>query len=736
MTDEKILELLKDMSVDEKIGQLVQLTGNFFDGEGLATGPMEDMNLTEEQVGNTGSVLSTVGAAKIRAIQKKSMEMQPHNIPMIFMADIINGLRTVFPVPLAQGCSFNPGLVKEMASVAAKESARAGLHVTFSPMVDLVRDARWGRCMESTGEDVFLNAEMCKAMVEGYQGDGIGSKDKVSACVKHFAGYGAPIAGRDYNTVEVSERSFKEEYMPAYKAGADAGARMFMTSFNTLGRIPSSVNKKLMRDTLRDEWGFDGILISDWCAIKEVIYHGVAEDEKEAAYLALRAGVDIDMMTNVYANHIKAQIESGKIPMEWLDECTLRVLRFKNELGLFENPFKDADEEYDETSDIEPANRIFARKAAPETFVLLKNEDNILPLDKNGTKSIAFVGPYMEEEKICGSWSLFYRQEECVGLKQALSEMNIKAPYTVDRGCNTLAVGEASDGFKGHVESEITEEDVERMTKEAVEHAKASDIVVLAIGEYYNYTGEGGSKTEITIPEHQMKLLRAIYEVNENIVVVNFSGRPLDLREVNEKAKAILQVWYPGTETGHAVMDVLFGDANPSGRLSMSFPYNVGQLPMNYSELHTGRRHTEGDGNRFCSRYLDAPNLPLFAFGYGLDYTTYEYSNLKISSETIAENKPVTVSIDVKNTGTRAGDEVVQMYINDVSASVARPVRELKGFEKIHLNTGETKTVSFEITTDMLKFYDIDMNYVAEPGRFRVFVGGNSDAEMEVGFRL
>ncbi len=735
MTQEKILELLADMSVDEKIGQLVQLTGNFFDGEGLATGPMQDMNLTEEQVGNTGSILSTVGAAKIRAIQEKSMAAQPHHIPMIFMADIINGLRTVFPVPLAQGCSFNPELVEEMASVAAKESARAGLHVTFSPMVDLVRDARWGRCMESTGEDVYLNSKLCEAMVKGYQGEGIGTKDKVSACVKHFAGYGAPIGGRDYNTVEVSERSFLEEYMPAYKAGADAGARMFMTSFNTLGRVPSSANKKLMKDTLRDEWGFDGIVISDWCAIKELIYHGIAEDDDEAAFLAMRASVDIDMMTNVYANHIKNQLESGKISMEWLDECALRVLNFKNELGLFENPFKDADEAYDELSEIPAENRAFARKAAAETFVLLKNEDDILPLSKTD-KSIAFVGPYMEEEKVCGSWSLFYKQEECVGLKAALEEMNIKAPYTVSQGCSTLAIGEGSDGFTGHIESKLTEADVEKMTLEAVKNAKGADVVVLAIGEYFNYTGEGGSKGEIGVPEHQLELLRKVYEVNKNIVVVNFSGRPLDLREVNEKSKAILQVWFPGTETGHAVMDVLFGDMNPSGRLSMSFPYSVGQVPMNYSELHTGRRHTEGDGNRYCSRYLDIPNKPLFAFGYGLDYTTYEYSNLSLNSDTIAEDKPICVSVDVTNTGKRDGKEVVQLYINDVAASVCRPVRELKAFEKIDLKAGETKTVSFEITTDMLKFYDIDMNFVAEPGKFRVYVGGNSDADLKAEFCL
>lgn len=737
MTQQQLSALLADMSMEEKIGQLLQLTGNFFAGEGLATGPMEDMNLTQETVNNTGSVLSTVGAAKIRQIQTEYMKNQPHGIPMIFMADIINGLRTVFPVPLAQGCTFDPDEVEKMAAVAAKESARAGLHVTFSPMVDLVRDARWGRVMESTGEDVYLNGQLARAMVRGYQGAGIGEKDKISACVKHFAGYGAPMAGRDYNTVEVSERSLREEILPGYKEALEEGARMFMTSFNTLGRIPSSANKALCRDILREEWGFDGILISDWAAIKEIIFHGVAEDDEEAAYLALRAGVDIDMMTNVYCNHLKTAIEKGKVPVEWLDEATMRVLEFKNELGLFENPFKDADEAFDEQKEIPAEHRALARKAAADTFVLLKNEGDILPLSKEDTtKSIAFIGPYMEEKKVCGSWSLFYKEEDCVTLGQALSEMKLKVPYTVSRGCNTLGYGKSSDGFTGHIESTVTLEELEVMEKEAIANAKNADVVVMALGEYFNETGEAGSKTEITIPEHQLELFRKIVAVNSNVVVVNFSGRPLDLREVSEKAKAVLQVWFPGTEAGHAVMDVLFGDVAPGGRLSMSFPYSVGQVPVFYSELHTGRRYVEGSNNRFCSRYLDAPNKPLFVFGYGLDYTNYSYNQLTLDKTTFSTGEKLVVSVKVTNTGKRIGTEVVQLYIQDLVASVARPVRELKGFKKITIQPGETKTVTFEITEDMLRFYDASMNYTAEKGKFKVFVGRDSDANLEQEFVL
>lgn len=737
MKEEQIRELLQQMSLEEKIGQMLQLTGNFFSDEGLATGPMQDMNLTEEQVNNTGSILSTVGAAKLRRIQKNYMEKQPHHIPMIFMADVINGFRTVFPIPLAQGCSFNPQLSKEMASISAKESARAGLHVTFSPMVDLVRDARWGRVMESTGEDVYLNAQYSRAMVEGYQGSSIGEKDKISACIKHFAGYGAPVAGREYNQTEISERTLWEDYMPAYKEGIDAGARMVMTSFNTLGRVPCTGNKSLMQDVLRDRWGFDGILISDWAAIQELIYHGVAKDSTEAAFLGVQAGVDIDMVTNTYSNHLKALIEDGTVPMEWVDACVYRILSFKNELGLFENPYKDADEAYDEQQAPDAKHMAFARKALPETFVLLKNE-GILPLPQKANDAvnrIAFIGPYMDDEHVCGSWSLFYNSKENVTLKQALEERKPRISYTVDPGCTILGAGERLGGFSGSVENPISESELAAMMDAAVAHAKEADVVVMALGEHPQMTGEGGARTEITIPEHQIELFNRVVAVNPNVAVVNFSGRPLDLRTINQKAKAILQVWFPGTQAGNAIMDVLFGDANPSGRLSMSFPYNVGQVPVYYSELHTGRIFT-GDGNRFCSRYLDAPNAPLFPFGFGLDYTEYHYDNLRLSSTTLTKDAPIQVSVEVTNVGSRDGVEVVQLYVQDLVGSVARPLRQLKGFEKLAIRAGETRTVTFTIAEEMLRFYDIDMNYVAEPGEFKVFVGRDSRASLVGTFLL
>ena len=735
MTDKQLRELLNDMSLEEKIGQLVQLTGDFFVGEGLATGPMEAMNINEKQVQSLGSILSTVGAKKLKDIQDNYMAKQPHNIPLIFMADVINGYRTVFPIPLAQGCTFNPELVEEMASISAKEAAKAGVHVTFSPMVDLVRDARWGRVMESTGEDVYLNAKMSEAMVKGYQGDDISDKDKVSACIKHFAAYGAPVAGRDYNQVELSDRTLKEEYLPAYKAGVDAGARMVMTSFNTLGKLPCTGNEKLMRGTLRGEWGFDGVLISDWAAVKELVYHSVAENDKEAAYLALKAGVDIDMATNVYINNLKELIEEGRVSMELLDECTYRVLSLKNELGLFENPYKGADEEYDGRAEVDTAHMEFARKTAPESFVLLKN-DGMLPLPSKATeecKSIAFIGPYMEEQCVCGSWTIFNKNEDNITLSKALKELNPAIDYCIERGCTTLAPDERFAGFQGPVENKVTQAQIDEMMVKAVEAAKSADRVVLAIGELNQMTGEAASRTELTIPEHQLELFRKVAAVNDNIIVVNFSGRPLDLREINKKAKAILQVWFPGTAAGLAVMDVLFGESAPSGRLSMCFPYNVGQVPVYYSELHTGRIY-DGSDNRFCSKYIDAPNDPLYVFGYGLDYTDYEYSNLKLSGTRISEDNPIKVSVDVKNTGSRAGKEVVQMYIQDLVGSVARPLRELKAFKKVDIEAGETKTIEFEINVDMLKFYDINMDYVVEPGEFKVYVGSDSKASLEAQF--
>lgn len=737
MTEQQLENLLQDMSLEEKIGQLLQLTGDFFAGEGLATGPMEQMQLSEEQVKLTGSILSTVGAKRLRSVQDSFQKSHPHHIPLLFMADVINGYRTVFPIPIAQGCAFSPELAKEMARISAKESARAGIHVTFSPMVDLVRDPRWGRVLESTGEDPYLNGLYAKAMVEGYQGKDFGEQDRVCACIKHFAAYGAPTGGREYNQVELSERSLYEEYLPAYQEGIQAGAGMVMTSFNTLGRIPCTGNAELMQGLLREKWGFDGVLISDWAAIRELIEHSIAEDEAQAAYLASKAGVDIDMVTNIYSNHLAKLVREKQVPEAWVDASVRRILTLKNKLGLFENPYKDADEVYDTMDEPEPAHRTFAREAIPETVVLLKNDD-FLPLNKKKTKAcsqVAFIGPYMEEQGVCGAWSLFYDPEENITLAKALAECDLEIAAPVAKGCSTLAPGQRLLGFQKPVVNEETMEQQAKYLEEAVRLAKESQKVILALGECNQMSGEGAARTEITIPEHQMELFRQVHAVNENVAVICFSGRPLDLREISAKAKAVLQVWFPGSEAGHGIMDVIFGDTSPSGRLAMSFPYNVGQVPVYYRELHTGRRATAQE-NRFCSRYIDAPNEPLYCFGYGLDYTTYAYEQLQLSKQQIKPQEELTVSVKVTNTGTRAGKEVVQLYLRDVTGSVARPVRQLVAFEKVALKAGETKQVSFTITYDMLKFYDSKMQYVAEPGKFEVYAGGDSRASLMEAFTL
>lgn len=727
MEQEKLLALLKEMSLEEKIDQMLQVSGMFYEEEGILTGPGNVAGFTEDEIRQAGSILGSVGAQKLMEIQKNYMEKHPHHIPLLFMADIINGYRTIFPIPLAQGCSFHPELAEEGAVIAAKESAASGLHLTFSPMVDLVRDARWGRVMESTGEDPFLNRCFARAMVEGYQGKkGLKEKGKIAACVKHFAGYGAPTAGRDYNTVELSERTLWDDYLPAYQEAVDAGAAMVMTSFNTLDRIPSSGNRKLMRSILRDEMKFDGVVISDWAAIEEMCRHGVARDKREAARLAVEAGVDIDMMTNCYCKNLEQLVRDGAVRESLIDEAVLRILKLKNELGLFENPYKDADPSEEEALLLCAEHRKAARKMAAETFVLLKN-DGILPLSDND--KTAFIGPHVSNREIYGAWSMFGRPEETVSLEEGVRNRKMETAFFA-QGCETP---------KPFIPSEdpcMDPEDREKLLQEAAVLAKDADKVVLALGESRTWSGEAASRGEITLPDDQLELFRSIYAVNKNIVVVLFSGRPLDIREISEKAAAVLAVWMPGTEGGNAIADVLFGDVNPSGKLSMSVPYSVGQVPVFYGQFRTGRPYTEGSNESYVSRYLDIPNKPLYSFGFGLSYTEFTISPVKLSAAEMNRKNSLTVSVMVKNTGTVRGQEVIQMYLEDVCGSVARPVRELKGFQKICLEPGEEKEVCFEIREEMLRFHDINMNYVSETGEFKVYVGNSGETGNEASFVL
>lgn len=730
MQESDLKDLLSKMSTSEKINQLLQLSANFYEGTAdLVSGPRQSLGIDEQDVKEAGSVLMAVGARTIIDLQKRNLKDKVRPIPQLFMADIIHGCRTIFPIPLAQGCTFNPKSVQEIAEVAAKEAARAGVHVVFSPMVDLIRDPRWGRVMESTGEDPFLNSVLAKATIKGYQGENIGGKDKVAVCVKHFAAYGSPLGGREYGSVDISEIELQNAYLPAYKAGVDAGAKLIMTSFNTLNGLPMTCNKYMISEILKKKWGFEGLVISDWGAMRELVVHGVAADKKEAAFLSFDSGIDVDMVTDCYTNNLEQLVNEEKIKMSEIDKSVYRVLKLKNELGLFENPFKDADETYDRAPQINQVNRKIARKVTTESFVLLKN-DGILPLPKQMNekiKKIAFIGPYVDEKEICSAWAFFNNNTENITLKEGVLNKKVAIKTYFEPGCDRLAYREKLVGMRKNHINELSKAELSELENRAIEVAKKSDVVVLAIGEHYDYSGEAGSRTSIGIPEHQLELFRKIYRVNTNIIVLSFSGRPLDLREISQKARAILQVWLPGTEGGNAIADVLFGNHSPSGKLAMSFPYNVGQVPIYYNELTTGRPINEVNREqRFCSRYIDAPNQPLYPFGFGLSYGQFDYSKIQLDAHELTSDSKIDVKVVVTNVGNYTGQEVVQLYVHDQIASIARPVRELKGFKKIALQPGESETVVFQIEEEMLKFYNSKGKHEAETGKFDIFIGPDS----------
>ena len=731
MNEKSLRQLLNDLSLEEKIGQLVQLPG-YFRNEGAVTGPAGDMGLTQEDFRLAGSYLSIIGAEKLRKLQTEFMAQHPHHIPLLFMADIINGYRTVFPIPLAQGCTFDPELVREGAAVAARESAAAGIHVTFSPMADLVRDARWGRVMESTGEDPYLNGLMAAAMVRGYQGENPRDQGKIAACLKHFAGYGAPEGGRDYNNAELSPRTLREDYLPAYKAAVDAGCEVVMTSFNTLDRVPSAANEWLIKEVLRKEMGFSGMVISDWNALEELLAHGIAADQGEAAFIALRAGVDMDMTSPVYTRNLRRLVEAGKVPMAWVDESVWRVLTLKNRLGLFERPFKDADEKAEKALLLSDAHRLAARECAEKSFVLLKNEEHMLPLQAD---EAAFIGPYVDNPCLKGAWSIFADDRDTVSVRAALACHPKTKNAPTAPGCPISDPDQPVRGFQQEVAPDALHP--EQALQEAVGLAKKAKKVVLCLGEHRECTGEAASRGELTLPRCQLVLLDEVAKVNPNIVVVLFGGRPLDIRPLKEKAKAILAAWLPGTEGGPAVVRTLTGESNPSGRLSMCFPYCVGQLPIHYNHLNTGRPyHGDCHANRFGSKYQDIPNEPLYPFGFGLSYTTFAYSPVKLSAEKMTKRESITASVTVTNTGRLPGTETVQMYLRDLAASVARPVRTLKGFQQVALAPGESREVSFAVTEEMLRFYDLSMDFVSEPGAFDIFIGPDSRTENSARFVL
>lgn len=717
MRENKLLSLLNQMTLDEKIAQLMQLATPFFKGakeQGQITGPMAEMGVTGEVVQNSGSVLGASGANEIINIQRTHLEENRLGIPLLFMSDIVHGFKTIFPVPLAIGCSWDLKLTEKSAEIAAKEASVSGVHVTFAPMVDLVRDPRWGRVMESTGEDPFLNSEFARAFVRGFQGQDLTTEvERVAACVKHFAAYGAPEGGRDYNTVDMSERELRENYLPAYQAALEEGCEMVMTAFNTVFGIPATGNKRLMRDLLRKEMGFDGVLISDWGALKEMIPHGVAENEKEAAYKAITAGVDIEMMTTAYVNHLKELVEEKMVDESIIDEAVLRILQLKEKLGLFENPYRGANVEREAEVVMGAEHRNAARELAAKSSVLLKNEQ-LLPLHKE--QKVALIGPFAESGDILGPWSWLGSRDEAVTVKEGF--LSKTSSLTVSKGCD--------------IES-ITDLQVE----EAMKAASEADVIVLALGEDSEMSGEAGCRANIQLPSAQLQLIGHLKSLDKPMVAVLFNGRPLDLHGVLDETDAVLEAWYPGTEGGNAIADLLYGDVNPSGRLTMSFPYHVGQVPVYYNHFNTGRPQGAPDAQeRYVSQYLDIPNDPLLPFGFGLSYTTFTYSGMTLSRETMSDTQSVDVSIQVTNDGSEAGEEVVQLYIRDHSGEVIRPVKELKNFKKISLNPGETTNVTFTISEEQLRYHHSDLQYTSDPGTFTVFIGRNSKEVTEKTFTL
>lgn len=723
-------ELLKSLTIEEKVGQLLQLAPFLFNdnNKGEITGPMRDMGIGANEINNAGSVLGISGAKEMKEIQSQYLSRHEKKIPLLFMADVIHGYRTIYPIPLALGCSWDLEMAEESARISAKEAAAGGIHVTFSPMVDLVRDPRWGRVMESTGEDPYLNGLYARAFVKGYQGN-LNQDDNIVACVKHFAAYGAAEGGRDYNTVNMSERNLREYYLPAYKAAIDEGARMLMTSFNTVDGVPSSGNEWLMRDVLRGEWKFDGVVISDWGAVAELIPHGVAEDGKEAAEKSIKAGVDIEMMTPHYVHHLKNLIEEGKVDEKILDESVLRILQLKKDLGLFENPYRGADEELEAKLILCDEHRESVRKAAEKSMVLLKNE-GVLPLNKD-IKKVAVIGPFADNHMILGGWSWQGKFEETVSLKEGLINKLGVDRVLVANGCDSE--------IPERVKNAMSEEGFE----DAIRVAKEAEVVILALGEHFDLSGEGGSRTDIKLPNVQEKLAKEIISLNKPTVVVLFNGRPLDITELSEQATDILEAWYPGTEGGNAIANVLFGEVNPQGKLTMAFPYNVGQVPVYYNCFNTGRPkvkeygdiHVFGD-ERYCSHYLDAPNAPLYPFGYGLSYTTFKYEKATISSTEMKEDDTLILKVNVKNTGKVYGIETVQLYIRDISGSVVRPVKELKGFKKVALAPGEEAEVTFKINEEILRFHTLRNEFISEKGKFVAMVGPNSIEVQELEFNL
>jgi len=715
--------LMKKMTLEEKIGQL-NLPGS---GD-IVTGQAQNSDIAGKiRAGQVGGLFNIKTVAKIRDVQRIAVEQSRLKIPLIFGMDVIHGYETVFPIPLGLSCSWDMNLVERSARIAAQEASADGVNWTYSPMVDICRDPRWGRIAEGNGEDAFLGSRIAAAMVRGYQGNDLSKDNTIMSCVKHYALYGAAEAGRDYNTSDMTRQTMYNDYFPPYKAAVDAGVGSVMASFNEIEGVPATANKWLLTDVLRKQWGFKGFLVTDYTGINEMVDHGIG-DHKTVSTRALDAGIDMDMVGEGFLKYAAQAVKEGKLTVAQIDAACRRILEAKYKLGLFDDPYRYCNENRAKTEVFTNANRTEARSIAAQSFVLLKNQGNILPLKKSGT--VALIGPLADnKENMPGTWAVAANFDKAVSLLAGMRELvGNKVNILTARGSNLDADSlfeERAGMFGKSLHRDSRPAAVIR--QEALDIAAKADVIVAALGESAEMTGESSSRSNIEIPQVQKELLEALLKTGKPVVLVLFTGRPLAMKWESENVPAILNVWFGGSEAGYAITDVLFGDVNPSGKLTTTFPQNVGQVPIYYKHKNTGRPLGEGAWfSKFRSNYLDVSNDPVYPFGFGIGYSAFTYGDLQLSSKSLKGNQTLQASVTVKNTGSYAGQEVVQLYIRDVVGSVTRPVKELKGFQKISLQPGETKTVTFSITPADLKFYNYDLKYDWEPGEFHVMIGPNS----------
>jgi beta-glucosidase len=728
-TEKKIDELIAKMTLEEKIGQLVQYNGSWDVTGPAPAGGGNKAKYDHLKNGRVGSMLNVVSVEATRQAQELAMSSRL-KIPLIFGYDVIHGYQTIFPVPLGESASWDLDAIQQSAAIAAAESAASGIHWTFAPMVDISRDARWGRIMEGAGEDTYLGSRIAAARVKGFQGKDLSADNTIAACAKHFAAYGFAEAGRDYNTVDISERTLREVIFPPFQACIDEGVATFMNSFNEISGVPATGSKFLQRDVLKGEWAFNGFVVSDWGSIAEMIPHGVAKDKRHAAKIAMNAGSDMDMEGYCYIDELQGLVDAGEVDLAKIEDAVRRVLRVKFRLGLFDDPYKYCDAAKEKSVVGAKEHLVAARDIARKSIVLLKNNNNTLPLKKDG-QTIAVIGPLAaDKDGPLGSWRAHAVSNSAVSLLEGIQNAVTNVGNVSHAEGAKLSIGKRN--FLNEVTINMTDKSG---FAEAEKAAKEADVVVLAIGEDAWQSGEGRSQVDIGLAGVQQELLEKIVAANKNTVVVLMNGRPLALPWMDENVPAIVEAWQLGSESGNAIADVLFGDYNPSGKLPVSFPRHVGQLPLYYNQKNTGRPSSE-PGMVFWSHYTDESNAPLYPFGYGLSYTTFNYSNLKVNKSSLLMNEKVEISVTIKNTGKVAGKETAQLYVRDLFGSVTRPLRELKGFEQVVLQPGESKTVTFVLTEKDLAFWTADKKWAAEAGDFEVYVGGSSKANLKGKFTL